>query len=223
MRFIAMIPARLGSQRLAKKNLAEIDGSPLVAHAVRKCIQSGCFESVWLNSESGVFEPIAEREGGKFHQRPAHLGGNDATSEQFVAEFLEAHDCDFVVQVHSIAPLLTTADISNFVKFAENSGFETILSVVEENLECVYKGDPINFNFSEKTNSQDLESVQRIVWSISAWKRDVYLKAFHSGSCATYSGKIGFFPVNRMAGHVIKVQDDLEIAKALFPLINRPK
>lgn len=218
-----MIPARLGSQRLRKKNLAEIDGIPLVAHAVRKCVQSGCFDSVWLNSESEVFEAIALREGGRFHQRPSHLGGNDATSEDFVAEFLQTHECDFVVQVHSIAPLLTITDITNFVKFMQDQDFETVLSVVEENLECVYEGRPINFDFSKKTNSQELRPVQRIVWSISAWKREVYLEATREGQCATYSGNIGFFPINRIAGHVIKVQDDLDIATVLYPLTSQSR
>lgn len=44
-----------------------------------------------------------------YARRP--LGNNQATSEQYIAEFMANHPCEFVVQVHSIAPLLTVAEI----------------------------------------------------------------------------------------------------------------
>lgn len=219
MKILAMIPARLGSQRLKKKNLADFHGAPLIAHAVRKCQSVSDFDSVWINSESEVFREIAENEGAFFHQRPEHMGNNDATSEQFVAEFLRNHACDFVVQVHSIAPLLSGGEIQNFVEKLKQNEVDTLFSVVNETLECLYAGEPVNFSWSEKTNSQDLEPVQRIVWAISAWRRETYLAAFEAEACATYSGRIGYIPVSRMAGHVIKVQEDLDMARALYPVI----
>ena len=56
-----------------------------------------------------------------------------------------------------------------------------------------------------KTNSQELEPVERVSWSITGWKRQTYLEAINKNVWqATYYGKIGTFPVGRMAGHVIK-------------------
>lgn len=219
MKIVAMVPARMGSQRLKRKNLAEIDGLPLVAHALRKCLKSGRFESVWLNSEDQAFEEIALSEGASFHHRPAHLGDNQATSEQFVAEFLSNHECDYVVQVHSIAPLLPQARISAFVDMLVNTKPDTLLSVVDENLECMHNGQPVNFRFDQKTNSQDLDPVRRIVWAITAWKRSTYLTAFEAGQCATYAGRVELFPIDRFEGHVIKVQQDLDVARALHPVL----
>src|SRR3954469_19566323 len=103
---IAMIPARMGSQRLPKKNLRTLRGVPLIVRAIRKCQEAGCFDEIWVNSENEAFAPIAEEEGVRFHQRPAELGNNQATSEEFVTEFFRAHDCERLAQVHSIAPLL---------------------------------------------------------------------------------------------------------------------
>ncbi|HHS94014.1 MAG TPA: cytidyltransferase, partial [Rhodobacterales bacterium] len=70
MKVIAMIPARMGSQRLPKKNLALLDGVPLIAHAIRKCRASGLFDEIWVNSEHPDFGDIARAEGVNFHQRP---------------------------------------------------------------------------------------------------------------------------------------------------------
>jgi len=217
MKIFAMIPARMGSQRLPKKNLALIDGAPLISHAIRKCNALGLFDEVWVNSEHPDFAGYAQVEGAHFHRRPEALGDNAATSEQFVAEFLRKHDCEFVVQVHSIAPLLTRKDLARFVETVKSNEFDAVMSVVDENLECMFDDEPVNFTFAEKQNSQDLRPVRRIVWAATAWRKSTFLAAADSGKCATYAGRIGLVAVNRMAGHVIKTQEDLDFARALWP------
>lgn len=216
MTTIAMIPARMGSQRLPKKNLAPLDGVPLIVRAIRKCKAVGLFDEIWVNSEHPDFGAIAEAEGVNFHHRPEALGDNNATSEQFVTEFLKKHDCTYVVQVHSIAPLLSEADTRAFVELLQGGEYDALMSVVDENLECLYRGKPVNFTFDEKTNSQDLEPVRRIVWAITAWRRETFLAAAAAGNCATYAGRIGYSSVDRMAGHVIKTQEDLDLAAAML-------
>ncbi len=219
---IAMIPARMGSQRLKQKNLLPLQGKPLLAHAVRKCLDSGVFDEVWVNSESDVFGDIAIAEGAKFHKRPDELANNVATSEQFVAEFLGKHPCERLFQVHSIAPLLTVAEVESFVTAMLEGDYDVMLSVVNEPLEAFCRGEPVNFSLSEKTNSQDLPPVRRVTWSVTGWRSATYLAAANAGQCATYAGKIGLHSVNRLAGHVIKTADDLALADALYGLVHSP-
>jgi CMP-N-acetylneuraminic acid synthetase len=218
---IVMIPARMGSQRLAKKNLRELAGISLIVRAIRKCIETNCFDEIWVNSEHEDFGPIAEAEGVHFHKRPDALGNNQATSEQYIAEFLEKHDCLSIYQVHSIAPLLTPDDVTNFVKYMESSDFDSLLSTEEIQIECAFQNHPINFTFDSKTNSQELDPIQRVSWSITGWRRNTFLKAAHSGHCATYSGKVGFYPISKLAAHVIKTEADLVFAEAVLPLVEK--
>jgi CMP-N-acetylneuraminic acid synthetase len=218
---LAMIPARMGSQRLKQKNLRELAGVPLITRAIRKCKETGVFDEIWVNSEHASFADIAQEERVRFHERPEQLANNVATSEQYIAEFLEKHPCDFVVQIHSIAPLLTKADIVGFVTELRRGEHDCLLSSDLIQIECAYRGQPVNFHFGAKTNSQELEPVQRVSWSITGWRRSTYLAASAAGQCATYAGKVGFFPVNRLAGHVIKTEDDLRVAEALLSLIDQ--
>jgi len=51
MSVLAMIPARMGSQRLPKKNLALLDGVPLINRAIWICRAAGCFDQIWVNFE----------------------------------------------------------------------------------------------------------------------------------------------------------------------------
>lgn len=218
---LAMIPARMGSQRLKKKNLRELAGVPLITRAIRKCHQAGVFDAIWVNSEHPDFGPIAQSERAGFHQRPEALGNDQATSEQYIYEFLQQHVCDWIFQVHSIAPLLSAPDIRQFVDFAVSSSHDAVLSFVPEQIECAMAGAPVNFTFDAKTNSQELEPIQRITWSITGWRRSAYLAAFESGRCATYAGSVGFYPVDRIAGHVIKTEEDLLLAEALLPCVKQ--
>lgn len=213
---IAMIPARMGSQRLKQKNLRELGGVPLITRAIRKCQAAGVFDEIWVNSEHPAFGDIARAEGVGFHQRPEELGSNQATSEQFVHEFLLRHECDFLFQVHSIAPLLTTDEVRRFAQAMAGGEHDALLSCEHIQIECALDGQPVNFTFAQKTNSQNLRPVQRITWSITGWRRETYLAAVAAGRCATYSGRVGFYPVGHLAAHVIKTEEDLQLAEALI-------
>lgn len=220
MKIIAMIPARLGSQRLKQKNLQEIEGAPIIAHAIRKCIKSDVFDEVWVNSESEEIGRIAQKEGVFFHRRSEELASNDATSEDFIHDFIQTHKCDHVVQVHSIAPLLKISDIKKFVSRVRGANPDVLLSYESIQIECSYLDNPVNFTYKEKTNSQDLHEIQRICWSITSWNCQKYLEAYESGQCATYAGAVEYYPLEKMASFVIKTAEDLEIARALFQLID---
>ena len=47
---VAMIPARMGSQKLKQKNLRELGGARLITRAIRKCLAAGVFDEVWVNT-----------------------------------------------------------------------------------------------------------------------------------------------------------------------------
>tara|TARA_A100001011_G_C14275823_1_gene829186 strand:+ start:361 stop:1038 length:678 start_codon:yes stop_codon:yes gene_type:complete len=215
---IAMIPARMGSQRLTKKNLRLLDGVPLINRCIHKCIKADCFDEIWVNSEDKYFGKIASSEGVNFHQRPKELGDNNATSEDFILEFLEKHSCSHIIQVHSIAPLLTFMEVRAFTENYVNSNYDVMLSCINDQIEVAFNNSPVNFSYKNKTNSQDLVPTQRITWSITGWRKDNFIKGVSEISCGTYFGKVGFHEVSQQSGHVIKTQSDLDLAEAILKI-----
>jgi CMP-N-acetylneuraminic acid synthetase len=220
-RTIAMIPARLGSRCLPRKHLREIDGASLVAWAVRKCLRAGCFDEVWVNSEADEIGEVARREGAAFHKRPPELADDAATSEQYVPEFLNRHPCKWLFQVHAIAPLLTATQVREFVHAALAGHHDVLLSCTLEPIECALDGKPVNFAFGAKTPSQELRPIQRVTWSITGWRAVTYQAAIKAGRAATYAGNVGFWPLDRLAGLIVKTEEDFQIAAALWPLRQR--
>ena len=219
-KIVAMIPARLGSQRLKKKNLENFGEVTLIEHAIKRCLSANIFDDIFVNSESTVFKEYADKMGVSFYQRPSCFGDNDSTSEDFVADFFENIDCDVVYQIHSITPLLNSKDIKNFVEFCKtNLQYDTVFSCINDQIEVAFKDKPINFMVSEKTNSQDLVPTQRITWSATKWTKHKFLNARKEGKTGTYSGNIGYFAVSTFSGLAIKTIEDLQIARALRELV----
>ena len=50
IKILAMIPARLGSKRIPKKNLRYFGDKPLLAHAITLAKNSNLFDEVYVNS-----------------------------------------------------------------------------------------------------------------------------------------------------------------------------
>lgn len=51
-KYIAVIPTRLGSRRISKKNIRVMGDKPLIEHPIDLALNSSSFESVWVNTES---------------------------------------------------------------------------------------------------------------------------------------------------------------------------
>lgn len=218
-KILIMIPARLGSSRLKRKNLLGcFDGCSLLEWAIKRA-KAQPHGFVVVNSESDEILASAHKRGVGTYKRPDSLGSSSATSEDFIYDILQHYECEWIVQLHTISPLLKAETISQFCDSLHGSTYDSQLSFEAIKIECAMEGSPINFSFDSKTNSQQLIPIQRISWSISAWRRESFLSAKAQGQCATYAGNVSWFEISPLAAHVIKTEEDLRIAEALYPLV----
>ena len=77
----AMIPARIGSQRLKLKNLALLNNKPLIYYAIHSAKNSKVFDKIFINSDDAVFKKIANRYKIDFYKRRKNLGSSNAKSD----------------------------------------------------------------------------------------------------------------------------------------------
>jgi len=100
-RAVAYIPAKGTSRGIPQKNIALIDGHPLLEYSIRTALQSLAFDAVFVSTESEQVSQIAISCGARVLARPLAL----AADRVRVAEVL-MHDLDKIERATSPAPEL---------------------------------------------------------------------------------------------------------------------
>lgn len=209
-KIIAMIPARIGSKRLKRKNLALINGKPMIAYSVLAAKQSGVFDRIVINSDSEVFQVISDEYGVEFYKRPEHLGSSETKSDDVVLDFMNNHPSDVVAWVNSISPLQNGEIIRDVIQHFLEENLDSLITVKNEQVHCAYQGNPVNFDVSGKfSQTQDLEPVQPFVYSIMMWRTKPFVNAMKQNGYAFFTGKIGYYPVDKFTSVIIKTEEDL--------------
>lgn len=215
-KLIAMIPARLGSRRIPKKNIRYMLDKPLIQYPIDFALQSNQFDSVWVNTESKELGEACKRLGVQFHERPAELANDKATNRDFVYEFLCKHECDYVIMMNPTSPTLRKETVDKFIEFVKDNDYDTVMSVVSVQAEAFYQGKTINFDKSDKIPSEKLEPVEEIVWAMTAWKRETFLRLQESGQCPVFGGKLGTFAIPKDESADLDSEEDWNIAEGIL-------
>ena len=145
MKIIAMIPARLGSKRVPKKNLRLLNGRPLISYSIETAVKSGVFDQVHVNSEADIFSEIAKNYGANFYKRPEKFSTDSANNDQFALDFINNTDGDILIQILPTSPLLTIDEIKEFVNYMLKNDYDTLVSTVEHQIAGIINDNPINF------------------------------------------------------------------------------
>ena len=215
-KIIAMIPARLGSTRIVKKNIRYMDQKPLIQYPLDLALASGLFDEVWVNTENIQLGRLIQTMGAKFHERPAHLAGDQATNREFTYEFLQKHDCSYVVMMNTTSPLLRQDTVMKFLEFVNENDYDTVVSVVAQKEETFFQERPLNFSLEEKVNSQQLEPTEAIVWALTAWKKDTFLRLQEEGKNPVFGGRLGKFAIPKDEACDLDTEEDWRIAEGIL-------
>lgn len=221
MRILAMIPARIGSERLKKKNLALINKKPLIFYSINAAKKSGMFDNIFINSDDVIFKKIAKENNIGFYLRPKELGSSNTKSDDVVYDFLRKHKCDILVWINSIAPLQTHKEIKNAVKYFIKKKYNSLITTNQFYNHSLIGKKPLNFLVNSKfMKTQDLKPVQIMIYSQMMWKSKSFLNSYKKNKRGILHGKVGYFPVSRETGIIIKYKKDLELVSSLLKKSN---
>lgn len=214
---IAMIPARVGSERLKYKNLRLLNGKPVIGYAVEAAINSGVFDRIVINSDGAAFGKIAERYGIEFYHRDAELANSQARSDDVVADFMPRYDGDILAWVNPIAPLQPADEVRDVINYFIDRELDSLITVKNEQVHCLYDGEPVNFNVTGLfAKTQDLMPVQSMVYSMMVWRYSSFLAHYSAHGYALLSGRVGYYPVCRDSTIILKHEEDLRMAAAVL-------
>jgi len=105
---VAIIPARGGSKRIARKNLKPFDGVPIIVRSIRTALESGLFERVVVSTDDEEIARVARAHGADVpFLRPAELADDfTGTAAVIVHALQQLPGFDYACCVYATAPLL---------------------------------------------------------------------------------------------------------------------
>lgn len=217
IKYVAEIPARLGSKRVKQKNLRLIDGKPMIAYAIEACRDAKRITEVYVNTESDVIAKIGLDYSVNHYKRKPELAGDTIVSDQFNYDFLQNTDCDVLVMVNPVSPLVEASDIDSAIEYFEKNKLDSLISVKNEQLQSFYQGKSLNFDSDDLLPmTQDLEPIQVCVWTICIWKKETFIKAYEEKGYAVFSGNYGLWPIDPIKSVKVSYEEDFLMAEQLL-------
>ncbi|MFA5094773.1 MAG: hypothetical protein WC512_05990, partial [Candidatus Omnitrophota bacterium] len=195
---------------------------PMIYYALKAAKDSRIFDRIVINSENDVFAQIAKRYGVEFYKRPEQWASSSAKSDFVVYDFITNNPCDAVAWVNPTSPLQQGDEVRRAVEYFRKEKLDSMVTVKDEQVHCVYRGLPVNFAIKEVfAQTQDLIPVQPFVYSVMMWRSEVFKREFEKRGHAFFCGKTGYFPVNKLSAVIIKRQEDLMLADYLLRATTR--
>ena len=137
MKNIAIITARSGSKGLKNKNIKLLNGKPLLAYSIEQAIDSGCFDVVFVSTDSKEYAAISKKHGAEVpFLRSEETSSDKASSWDVVKEVLCNYNklgktFDSFMLLQPTSPLRTKTDIKNAFKLMEEKKANSVVSVCE--------------------------------------------------------------------------------------------
>jgi len=224
MKIIAMIPARIGSKRVPKKNLRLINGQPLISYSIDAAIKADIFDEIYINSDAEIFSEIAEGKDIEFYKRPERLGSDATNNDEFVADFISKVNGDILIQLLPTSPLITPDEIRGFVQSMIDGNNDTFISVISNQIACIYKNKPINFELLEPhISSQQMIPVKAYATVLMGWTYKSFNESMRKYGFA-YHGtdtKIGYYTLIGLSEIDIDNEEDFELAEVALKFRDR--
>lgn len=137
MSTIAIIPARSGSKGLKGKNVFPVFGKPLMGYSIEAALDSGCFDEVFVSTDSECYAEIGRKLGAKVpFLRSEALASDTAGSWELVEEALTRYAAlekrfDRVMLLQPTSPLRNVEDIRAAFAVMEKKCAHAVVSVCE--------------------------------------------------------------------------------------------
>ena len=225
MRNIAIIIARSGSKGLKDKNIRPLNGKPLLAYTIEAALQSGCFDTVMVSTDSRKYGKIAKEYGAEVPFYRSKETSQDSTSPwDVVKEVLEqfkarGEEYDTFALLQPTSPLRNAEDIQKAYKEFEEKKANAVVSMCE--LECAIhlvnklpKSLSMKGFITEKQYNkrrQEIEPYYRFNGAIYISKVKTFYKHMN-----IYEDKCYAYIMDRNRSYDIDSEDDLKIVEAIM-------
>ena len=135
-KIIAIIPARGGSKGLPRKNIAMLNGKPLISYSIEAALKADLVSRVIVSTEDAEIAEISSKYGSEVMNRPVELAQDDTPTISVVQQVLhqledDRYHAEVVVLLQPTTPLRTTEDIDSAVGLFLSCNCQSVVSICE--------------------------------------------------------------------------------------------
>ena len=211
MKIVALIPIKLGSKRVPKKNIKPFfDGTPLMSFIQQTCLKSDKIDETYIYcSDETVKDYVLP--GVKFLKRPEFLDGDDKNSNDIIREFMKSVDADIYVEAHTTSPFSKFETINDLVDKVASGEYDSAFCAEALRTFMWQNGKPINFDPDHFPRTQDLPLIYGETSIAYVFTKDTFTK---------FNRRVGVKPYVKEVGKIeamdIDYPEDFEICNAIY-------
>lgn len=151
---VGIIPARLGSEEVHAKVLADLGGKPVIQHVYERAVAARLFDDILIAADHPRIIDAARGFGARTYQtRGEHLCGTDRCAEAAAAVFPEAQ---VVVNIQADEPFLNPQMLPLVVEPLEEDAAWDIATLACESREDENRASPFTVKIARAASGQAL-------------------------------------------------------------------
>ena len=217
-KIICIIPAKLNSKRIKKKNILKVGNFKLIEYTLAAVKKSKYIDSCYISSESTMLKNICDKYNFFFVKRPINLTTKRSSSELTLLHTIKKtldENYDICIFLQPTSPLRFKDDIDKsielFFKKKLDSLFSSSFFKGHIWLNSKNKLKAINYNFKNRKMDQDKNDQLIENGSIYIFK----IKPFLNNKNRLF-GKIGTFIMDDERSHQIDETHDINIIESIL-------
>ena len=190
MRVLSIIPARGGSKGIPKKNMAPLDGKPLIFFTIQASLASKYINRTIVSSDDLKTLTVAKKYGAEIVRRPNKISRDDSLYQLLIIHSLDyirkkdGYRPDIIVYLQPTSPLRTGSDIDKAMNLMLAKKAPALISVcaLDKKFLKIFRVDNLGYlkgvvnDDYPFANRQNLPDVFMPNGAIFAIKTDIFLK-----------------------------------------------
>ncbi|MCM1540489.1 MAG: acylneuraminate cytidylyltransferase family protein [Blautia sp.] len=173
MKTIAIVPIKLNSRRLPKKNIKSFtNGKPLCHYILSTLLSVRGVDDVYVYCSNPIIQKFVP-EGIKYLVRPASLDQDTTKINEVLRSFALEVPADIYVMTHTTAPFISKESIENGLEAVREGGYDSAFAAKKVQDFLWKDGEPFNYDLGNIPRTQDLPVLYQETSGFYIYRSDV--------------------------------------------------
>ena len=204
----SLIPARVGSKGIPRKNMIKINDKPLIYYTIMASLKSKYIDQTWISSEDEEILSYSKSLGAKIILRPSNLSTDLSPSEPTLLHFAANCNFDQLVFIQATSPLIESEDLDKGLEISQTC--DSVVSVCDLTQSIWNDSGPM-YDLNNRKRRQDSENRYLETGGFYITSKDRLIKTKNR-----LSGEIKFCKIPKYKSIDVDSYEDLDLVKKII-------